>query len=76
MNVQVKISGDFSDPFAVARCVKQGFTLAPVLFSTYVQCITLLIGTSQSENTRVNIIYRMDSSLFDLSILKATTKTS
>ena len=76
MNVRVKISGDLPDPYAVTRGVKQGCTLAPALSDTYVQCIQLLIGRSPSEKTRVNINYRMDRSLFDLSKLKARTKTS
>ena len=76
MNVRVKISGDLSEPFAVTRGVKQGCTLAPALFNTYVQCITLLLSISQSENARMNINYRMDRNLFDLSKLKARTKTA
>ena len=73
LNVRVKISGDLSDPFSATRSVKQGCTLDPALFNTYVQCTTLLLGTSQSENSRLNINYRMDRSLFDLSKLKART---
>ena len=76
MNVRVKISGDLTDPLAVTRGVKQGCTLVPSLFNAYVQCITLLIGTSQLDNTRVNINYRMTRSLFDKSKLEARTKTS
>ena len=74
MNVRVKVSGDLSDPFAVSRGVKQGCTLAPVLFNTYVQCITLLLSTSVSENAKLNINYRTDRSLFELNKLKAKTK--
>ena len=73
MNVRVKFSGDLSDPFAVTRGVKQGCTLAPALFNMYVQCITLLLSRNLSRNSKVNINYRMDRSLFDLSKLKATS---
>ena len=76
MNVRVKISGDLSDPFEVSRGVKQGCTLAPVLFNTYVQCITLLLSSAVPVNQKINLNYRTDRSLFDLSKLKAKTKTS
>ena len=73
MQVQVKAAGKLSEPFEVSRGVKQGCTLAPVLFNTYVQCVTRLLTESLS-NAKIDINYRTDRSLFNLSMLKAKTK--
>ena len=67
---------DLSYPSVVTRGVKQGCTIAPALHNTYGQCITLLIDTSQSEYTRVNINYRIERRLFNLSKLKTRTNGS
>ena len=76
MTVRVKIAGCESEPFEVSRGVKQGCVLAPVLFNIYIQVVTRLLQAQLGTNYGVNIIYRMDRSLFDLQKLKVRTKIS
>ena len=56
------------------RGVKQGCTLAPVLFNVFVSYITKLLATRVGPDCGININFRMDRSLFDLQKLKARTK--
>ena len=58
----------------ISRGVKQGFTLAPVLFNTYVNCVTRILTATLSENIGINLTCRTYRSLFDLSKLKAKSK--
>ena len=74
MEARVKVSDLESEPFGVSRGVKQGCTLAPVLFNLYITYITRLLGARVGPDCGVSLNYRMDRSLFDLQKLKARTK--
>ena len=74
MQVRVAVAGDVFEPFSVSRGVKEGCTLAPVLFNTYVQCITRLFSAIQSQRSQININFRTDRNLFNVSKLKAKSK--
>ena len=75
MVARVRVGNLESDSFGVSRGVKQGCTLAPVLFNLYISYITKLLAAQVGSNCGVSINYRMDRSLFDLQKLKARTKT-
>ena len=75
MVARVRVGNLESESFSVSRGVKQGCTLAPVLFNLYISYITKLLAAQVSSNCGVSINYRMDRSLFDLQKLKARTKT-
>ena len=74
MEARVRVRNLESEPFNVSRGVKQGCTLAPVLFNVYVSFITKMLAAQVGPGCGVNINYRMDRSLFDLQKLKARTK--
>ena len=74
MEARVRVGSLESDPFNVSRGVKQGCTLAPVLFNLYVSYITRLLAAQVGPDCGININYRMDRNLFDLQKLKARTK--
>ena len=76
MEARVRVGNLESNPFGVSRGVKQGCTLAPVLFNLYISCITRLLAARVGPGCGININYRMDRSLFDLQKLKARTKIS
>ena len=76
IQIRVKVAGDLSEPFSVSRDVKQGCTLAPVLFNTYVQCITRLLSATMTRSAQININFRTERNLFSLSKLKAKSKVS
>ena len=74
MKVRVSASGVLSDQFEVTTGVKQGCVMAPVLFNIYMLCVTHILH-HEAEGEGVDVRYRLDRSLFDLSKLKARTKT-
>ena len=76
MQVRVRVVGDLSEPFEVSRGVKQGCVLAPVLFNIYLYCITYLLTATLRGRCSIDLCYRFDRSLFDLSKLKAKSKVS
>lgn len=76
MTVRIRIGSDLSEPFEVSRGVKQGCVLAPVLFNTYVQCITRLLALTLDKSCQIQLNYRFDRNIFDHKKLKAKTKTS
>ena len=76
MKVSVRYGGDLSEAFEVARGVKQGCVLAPVLFNLYLQCVTRLLAASLDSRNLIHLNYRTDRSLFNLRKLKAKKKIS
>nr|AOE48155.1 hypothetical protein [Eumigus monticolus] len=69
------ISNDAAgDPFHINTGVKQGCVIAPTLFSLYVATVMQLIKDDLPSG--IQITYRMDGKLFNLSRLKARTRTS
>ena len=74
MEARVRVGSLESDPFDVSRGVKQGCTLAPILFNLYVSYITRLLASQVGPDCGININYRIDRNLFDLKKLKARTK--
>ena len=74
MKVRVSVSGVLSDEFEVTTGVKQGCVMAPVLFNIYMLCVTHILHC-EAEEEGVDVRYRLDRNLFDLTKLKARTKT-
>uniref|UniRef100_A0A803TLC0 C2H2-type domain-containing protein n=1 Tax=Anolis carolinensis TaxID=28377 RepID=A0A803TLC0_ANOCA len=67
-------NGSQSDPFKVESGVKQGCVIGPTLFSIFIAMILHLVDGKLP--TGVEIIYRTDGKLFNLSRLKAKTKVT
>lgn len=65
---------DKSTSFPVTVGVKQGCVIAPVLFNLYIMSVTMLLQDSVDDNTKIQLRYRTDRSLFDLRKLQARTK--
>ena len=76
MKLRVRCGGELSEPFEVSRGVKQGCVLAPVLFNTYVQCITRMLSALLDRDHLISLNYRTDRNLFNLQKLKAKTRIS
>ena len=73
MKGQVTINGILSDEIPIENGVKQGDILAPTLFSIYFS--VLLSYAFKNCEAGVYIRFRSSGSVFDLSRLKAKTKT-
>ena len=76
MTACIRVGDDTSDPFEVTRGVKQGCVLAPVLFNTYVRCITVLLAQTLDKEHQITLNYRVDRNLFDSKKMKARSKIS
>jgi hypothetical protein len=76
MLARVVVGGAESHSFPVTVGGKQGCVLAPILFNTYLLCVTVLLHRTVGEHSGININFRYDRSLFDLKKLQAKTKTS
>ena len=74
MKVRVSAYGTLSDEFEVTTGVKQGCVMAPVLFNLYMLCVTHLLHR-EADGEGVDVRYRLDRNLFDLSKLKTRTRT-
>ena len=72
MLAQVQNNGEFSDPFPVTKCVKQGCVLAPTLFSMIFSAV--LTDTFQDGDNGIPIKYRFDGKIFNLRRLQAKSK--
>ena len=70
-NIQItmKIAGNVSEPFSLSRGVKLGFTLAPVFFITYVQCVTRLLSVTLLQRSQISTNFRTNRNFFNLSKL-------
>ena len=72
MMARVIENGDVSDPFPVTNGVKQGFILAPTLFSLlFTEMLSAALANTSAGTT---IRCRTDGRFFDLRRLKANTK--
>ncbi len=67
-------SGDETEPFRVDTGVKQGCVIAPTLFSIFVAAILHL--TSKHLPQGINIMYRTDGQLLNISRFRAKGKTT
>ncbi|XP_060133875.1 uncharacterized protein LOC132592550 [Zootoca vivipara] len=67
-------NGSQSEPFTVGPAVKQGCVIAPTLFIIFIAMILHLVEGKLP--TGVEIIYRTDGKLFNLSRLKAKSKVT
>lgn len=73
MTASVITNGTTGEPFEVRTGVKQGCVIAPTLFAIYISTILRLVEDEIPPG--IQITYRMDGKLFNLSRLKARTKT-
>ena len=74
MNAVVICNNSTTDPFPVNVGVKQGCVIAPTLFSLFLGATLQLID--QKDLTGVELVYRVDGKLFNISRLKARTKVT
>ena len=58
MLATVKINGDNSEPFKVTSGMKQGYVIAPTLFTIFIATIPHIIKDDQPPG--IEIFYRMD----------------
>ena len=72
---QVRLNGDFSEPFSISNGIKQGCVLAPTLFSIFFSMMLQQAFKDLDDEDGVYIRYRTDGCLFNLRRLKAHTKT-
>ena len=72
MMAQVLDDGKASDPFPVTNGVKQGFILAPMLFSLMFSA--MLTDAFRETSPGIPIRYRCDGKLFNPQCLQAVTK--
>ena len=72
MQARVQNDGEYSEPFPVTNGVKQGFVMAPILFSMMFSAI--LTYAFQDVNTGFHIRYRFDGKLFNLRRLQVKSK--
>ena len=72
MLARVQYDGEFSDPFPVANGVKQGYVLAPTLFS--MMFYAMLTAAFQDGDNGIPIRYHFDGKLFNLRRLQAKSK--
>ncbi|ELT96925.1 hypothetical protein CAPTEDRAFT_203297 [Capitella teleta] len=71
--LHVTDNGEKSDQFPVTNGVKQGYVLAPTLFSLMFSA--MMTDAFRHEKPGLDIRYRTDGGLFNLQRLKAKTKT-
>ena len=71
MRATVLDNGDTSDSFPVTNGVKQGFVIAPTLFSMV--SAAMLHDASQDNDDGIQLKYRTDGGVFNLRRLKAKT---
>ena len=75
VNARLIVDGVLTEPFEYNSGVKQGCKLAPTLYGIYVAVLLLLAYATIGHQFSVKIRFRYDGDLFDLSRLKAKTKT-
>ena len=63
---QVRLNGDFSEPFSISYGVKQGCVLAPTLFSIFFSMMLQQAFKGLDDEDGVYIHYRTDGCLFNL----------
>ena len=73
MTICVQDDGAHSNPFPVTNGVKQGCVLAPTLFNMVFSA--MLNDAFRNNSAEICFRYRVDGGLFNLSRLKAKTKT-
>ena len=76
MMATVLVTGEELEPFAVEVGVKQGCAMALVLFNIYLAAANFLFARRNAGSGSVHLVYRLDSSLFNLKRLKARPQKS
>ena len=61
---QIRLEGDLSKPFLISNGVKQGYVLAPTLFSIFFSMILKHINEDLEDEHGVYVRYGLDGSLF------------
>ena len=67
------MAGDISEAFAVNHGVKQGFVFSPTLYTLYLAEVLETMGANLNKGVFMKT--RSDGKLFNLSTLKASSKT-
>eukprot|EP00795_Rhopilema_esculentum_P010044 gene10044-biopygen12706 len=75
VNARLIVDGVLTEPFEYNSGVKQGCKLAPILYGIYTAVLLLLAYATIGHQFSVKIRFQYDGDLFDLSRLKAKTKT-
>ena len=75
VNARLIVDGVLTEPFEYNSGVKQGCKLAPTLYGIYAAVLLSLAYATIGHQFSVKIRFRYDGDLFDLSRLKAKTKT-
>lgn len=72
---QIRLEGDLSESFPNSNGVKQGFVLAPTLFSIVFSMMIKQVNEDLEDEDCVYVRYRLDGSLFNIRRFQAHTKT-
>ena len=72
---QIRLEGDLSESFPNSNGVKQGFVLAPTLFSIFFSMMLKQVNEDLQDEDGVYVRYRLDGSLFNIRCFQAHTKT-
>ena len=75
VHARLIVDGNLTEPFEYNSGVKQGCKLAPTLYGIYAAVLLLLAYKEIGHQFSIKIRFRYDGDLFDLSRLKAKTKT-
>ena len=74
MEATVTANGCTSEPFAIKSGVKQGCVIAPTLFSVFVSAVLHIVRNALPPG--IQLTYRYDGNIFNISRFKAKTKTN
>ena len=74
MQAVILNNDDMTEPVHIRTGVKQGCVIAPTLFSIFLTAMLHL--TTENIPNGIQLVYRMDSKLFNLSCLRAKRKTN
>ena len=72
---QIRLEGDLSESFPNSNGVKQGFVLAPTLFSIVFRMMIKQVNEDLEDEDGVYVRYRLDGSLFNIRRFQAHPKT-
>ena len=72
---QIRLEGDLSESFPNSNGVKQGFVLAPTLFSIVFRMMIKQVNEDLEDEDGVYVRYRLDGSLFNIRRFQALSSS-